>query len=119
MEIQSTFDAQIKKHANANIKLQEQLHKRGQQIHELERKIEEKERELNAIRLDNEDAWPKEDLLREQSKELQSYRKNLFSTGMNAGNERFVETGDELEKEDFNSQGKDDTVQNYITTLQL
>ncbi|KAL2554397.1 Glycosyltransferase 2-like domain-containing protein [Forsythia ovata] len=29
---------------------------------------------------------------------------------MNAGNERFVETGDELEKEDFSSEGKDDTV---------
>ncbi|KAL2559644.1 uncharacterized protein Fot_04383 [Forsythia ovata] len=62
--------------AKSNImEIQKQLHKRGQQIHELERKIEEKERELNAIRLDNEDAWAKEDLLREQSKELQSYRK--------------------------------------------
>ncbi|KAL2457728.1 DNA-MISMATCH-REPAIR-2 domain-containing protein [Abeliophyllum distichum] len=69
MELQSTFDVQIKEHANANIKLQ--------QLHELERKIEEKERELNAIRLDNEAAWAKEDLLREQSKELQSYRREM------------------------------------------
>ncbi|KAL2489405.1 LIM zinc-binding domain-containing protein [Forsythia ovata] len=60
-------------HIEIGLRAQEQLHKRGQQIHELERKIEEKERELNAIRLDNEDAWAKEDLLREQSKELQSY----------------------------------------------
>ncbi|KAL2553336.1 uncharacterized protein Fot_06955 [Forsythia ovata] len=60
-------------HMEIGLRAQEQLHKRGQQIHELERKIEEKERELNAIRLDNEDAWAKEDLLREQSKELQSY----------------------------------------------
>ncbi|KAL2503083.1 uncharacterized protein Fot_36931 [Forsythia ovata] len=61
-------------HMEIGLRAQEQLHKRGQQIHELERKIEENERELNAIRLDNEDAWAKEDLLREQSKELQSYR---------------------------------------------
>ncbi|KAL2469304.1 Dirigent protein [Forsythia ovata] len=57
-------------HMEIGLRAQEQLHKRGQQIHELERKIEEKEREFNAIRLDNEDAWAKEDLLREQSKEL-------------------------------------------------
>ncbi|KAL0340934.1 UNVERIFIED_CONTAM: hypothetical protein Sradi_4610200 [Sesamum radiatum] len=73
--MQNTFDTQLKEQANANIKLQEQLHEKGQKIHELERKLEETERELHAIRLDNEAAWAKEDLLREQSKELQSYRR--------------------------------------------
>ncbi|KAK4436189.1 hypothetical protein Salat_0782600 [Sesamum alatum] len=73
--MQTTFDTQLKEQANANIKLQEQLHEKGQKIHDLERKLEETERELHAIRLDNEAAWAKEDLLREQSKELQSYRR--------------------------------------------
>ncbi|KAL0358840.1 UNVERIFIED_CONTAM: hypothetical protein Sangu_0733400 [Sesamum angustifolium] len=63
--MQNTFDTQLKEQANANIKLQEQLHEKGQKIHELERKLEETERELHAIRLDNEAAWAKEDLLRE------------------------------------------------------
>ncbi|XP_075513310.1 uncharacterized protein LOC142548709 isoform X1 [Primulina tabacum] len=75
LELQNTYDAQIHEHVNANIKLQEQLHEMEQKIHELERKIEEKERELHAIRLDNEAAWAKEDLIREQNKELQSYRR--------------------------------------------
>ncbi|XP_022844525.1 uncharacterized protein LOC111367728 isoform X2 [Olea europaea var. sylvestris] len=75
MQMQNNFDAQIKEHANASVKLQEQLNEKEQMIHQLERKIEEKERELHAIRLDNEAAWGKEDLLMEQSKELQSYRR--------------------------------------------
>ncbi|XP_059304473.1 uncharacterized protein LOC132056342 isoform X5 [Lycium ferocissimum] len=75
MEIRNSFDAQMKEHANANVKLQEQIHERDQNFYELERRMEEKERELHAIRLDNEAAWAKEDLLREQSKELQTYRR--------------------------------------------
>ncbi|KAI3457950.1 hypothetical protein Pfo_014613 [Paulownia fortunei] len=79
--LQNTFDAQIKEHANATAKLQEQLHEKEQKIHELERRMDEKERELHAIRLDNEaQAWAKEDLLREQSKELQSYRRERDSS---------------------------------------
>ncbi|KAL2527526.1 hypothetical protein Adt_12580 [Abeliophyllum distichum] len=73
MQMQNNFDARIKEHANANVKLQDQLHGKEQKIHELERKAEVKERELHAIRLDNESAWAKEDLLMEQSQELQSY----------------------------------------------
>ncbi|GMP70716.1 hypothetical protein CsSME_00029446 [Camellia sinensis var. sinensis] len=46
-----------------------------QTIHELERKTEEKDRELHAIKLDNEAAWAKDDLLREQNKELQTFRR--------------------------------------------
>ncbi|KAL5737025.1 hypothetical protein ACOSQ2_031813 [Xanthoceras sorbifolium] len=75
MEMQSSFDAQIKEHAGAAAKLQEQLLERDRTIHELERKMEEKERELHAIKLDNEAAWAKEDLLREQNKELATFRR--------------------------------------------
>ncbi|KAL7230094.1 hypothetical protein ACSBR2_008599 [Camellia fascicularis] len=75
MEMQSSFDAQIKEHTNANVKLQEQLHEMEKTIHEIERKMEEKDRELHAIKLDNEAAWAKEDLLREQNKELQTFRR--------------------------------------------
>ncbi|KAL9336470.1 hypothetical protein Peur_070958 [Populus x canadensis] len=55
--------------------VQEQLHERGQTIHDLERRMEEKDRELHAIKLDNEAAWAKEDLLREQNKELATSRR--------------------------------------------
>lgn len=75
IELQNNFDAQIKDHANAASKLQEQLHEREQTIHDLERKMEEKDRELHAIKLDNEVAWAKEDLLREQNKELANFRR--------------------------------------------
>lgn len=75
VEIRNTFDAQIKEHATANVKLQDQIHERDQKNYELERRMEDKERELHAIRLDSEAAWAKEDLLREQSKELQTYRR--------------------------------------------
>ncbi|XP_047969951.1 uncharacterized protein LOC125213440 isoform X3 [Salvia hispanica] len=71
--LHNTFDGQIKEHMNANVKLQEQLHEKEQKIYELERRMDEKERELHAIRLDNEAAWAKEDLLREQNNKLQSY----------------------------------------------
>ncbi|XP_008234666.1 PREDICTED: uncharacterized protein LOC103333581 isoform X5 [Prunus mume] len=75
IDLQNNFDAQIKDHANAASKLQEQLHEREQTIHDLERKMEEKDRELHAIKLDNEVAWAKEDLLREQNKELANFRR--------------------------------------------
>ncbi|GFY84032.1 hypothetical protein Acr_03g0008060 [Actinidia rufa] len=80
MELQNNYDKQIKDHANANVKLQERLHEMEQTINELERKMEEKDRELNAIKLDNEAAWAKEDLLREQNKELQSFRRERDNT---------------------------------------
>ncbi|KAJ6976572.1 hypothetical protein NC653_028660 [Populus alba x Populus x berolinensis] len=75
MEIQKSFHAQIKEREDAAAKLQEQLHERGQTIHDLERRMEEKDRELHAIKLDNEAAWAKEDLLREQNKELATFRR--------------------------------------------
>ncbi|KAL7003676.1 hypothetical protein U1Q18_004825 [Sarracenia purpurea var. burkii] len=75
MEMKNSFDAQVKEHAKANVKLQEQLQDMEHTIHELERKMEEKDRELHAVKLDNEAAWAKDDLLREQNKELQSFRR--------------------------------------------
>ncbi|KAK9672376.1 hypothetical protein RND81_12G096800 [Saponaria officinalis] len=75
MEMQSNFDARLQEQSTAITSLQEQLREREQSIHELERKLEEKERELHAVRLDNEAAWAKEDLLREQNKEIANYRR--------------------------------------------
>ncbi|XP_057951682.1 uncharacterized protein LOC131146242 isoform X2 [Malania oleifera] len=75
LEMQNSYDAQIKEHTNANVKLQDRLRECEQTIHELERKMEEKERELHDIKLANEAAWAKEDLLREQNKELATFRR--------------------------------------------
>ncbi|CAK7324260.1 unnamed protein product [Dovyalis caffra] len=75
MEMQNSFHAQIKEHQDAAAELEEQLHERGQAIHDLERRMEEKDRELHAIKLDNEAAWAKEDLLREQNNELATFRR--------------------------------------------
>ncbi|CAL0305398.1 unnamed protein product [Lupinus luteus] len=75
IEMRNTFDAQLKEHAINASKLQEQLREREQTIHELERKMEEKDIELHTIKLDNEAAWAKQDLLREQSKELATFRR--------------------------------------------
>ncbi|CAJ1974456.1 unnamed protein product [Sphenostylis stenocarpa] len=74
MDMRNTFDAQLKDHVNNANKLQEQLCERERTFHDLERKMEEKDRELHAIKLDNEAAWAKQDLLREQNKELATFR---------------------------------------------
>ncbi|KAH9602201.1 hypothetical protein KSS87_005597 [Heliosperma pusillum] len=75
VEMQNSFDAQFKEQSSNMSRLQEQLREKEQSIHELERKMEEKERELLAVRLDNEAAWAKEDLLREQNQEIANYRR--------------------------------------------
>lgn len=75
IRLQSSYDAQIKEQDSAAVKLQEQLREREKAINELERKMEEKERELHDIKLANEVAWAKEDLLREQNKELATFRR--------------------------------------------
>ncbi|XP_026665923.2 uncharacterized protein LOC103721343 isoform X3 [Phoenix dactylifera] len=74
-EVQNSYEEQIKEHANAAVELKEQLQEREQQLHELEMKLEEKDRELRAMKIDNEAAWAKEDLLREQNKELATFRR--------------------------------------------
>lgn len=75
LEVQNRFQAQIKGHADAASKLKEQLQEREQHIHELEMKLEEKDMELRTVKLDNEAAWAKDDLLREQNKELATFRR--------------------------------------------
>ncbi|XP_047322397.1 uncharacterized protein LOC124926248 isoform X2 [Impatiens glandulifera] len=79
-EMQNSFDAHLKDQANSNVKLQEKVYEMEQTIHGLERKMEEKERELRAIKLDNEAAWAKEDLLIEQSNELKNFRREHDNT---------------------------------------
>ncbi|KAG7537801.1 hypothetical protein ISN44_As13g016480 [Arabidopsis suecica] len=75
MEIQSNYESQFTEYANASARMQEQLHEKERSIREAERKLEEKDRELHAIKLDNEAAWAKEGILREQNKELASFRR--------------------------------------------
>ncbi|KAI3981911.1 hypothetical protein MKX01_041174 [Papaver californicum] len=76
VEMKNSFDVQIKEHVNAYEELK-QLEERESIIHELELQMEEKDRELRAITIDNEAAWAKEDLLREQNKELASFRREF------------------------------------------
>ncbi|KAL8233078.1 hypothetical protein R6Q57_002856 [Mikania cordata] len=75
--IQERYDSQIKDHITSNLKLQEQLHEREKTIMDLQRTLDDKDKELHAIRLDHEAAWAKEDLLREQNKELATFRREL------------------------------------------
>ncbi|XP_010048647.1 uncharacterized protein LOC104437401 isoform X1 [Eucalyptus grandis] len=74
-EMKTSFESKIKEREDAAVKLQEQLHESEQAIHDLERRMEERDRELIAIKRDNEAAWAKEDLLREQKKELATFRR--------------------------------------------
>ncbi|CAH2070076.1 unnamed protein product [Thlaspi arvense] len=74
-QIQSNFESQFTEYANAAARMQEQLHEKERSIREAERKLEEKDRELHAIKLDNEAAWAKEGILREQNKELATFRR--------------------------------------------
>ncbi|XP_026409461.1 uncharacterized protein LOC113304543 isoform X2 [Papaver somniferum] len=78
VEMKNSFDVQMKEHVNAYEELKEQLEERESIIHEMELQMEEKDRELRAITIDNEAAWAKEDLLREQNKELASFRCVVF-----------------------------------------
>ncbi|KAK4743449.1 hypothetical protein SAY87_001450 [Trapa incisa] len=75
--IRNSFEAQVKEHADSFVKLREQLHEKRQVIQDFEKKIEEKDREFVAIKRDNEVAWAKEDILREQNKELATFRREL------------------------------------------
>ncbi|KAK9145775.1 hypothetical protein Sjap_005678 [Stephania japonica] len=72
VEMQKRFDVQMKEQVEG---LKEKVQEREQNVHDLELRMEEKDRELRAIKIDNEAAWAKEDLLREQNKELASFRR--------------------------------------------
>ncbi|XP_076898610.1 uncharacterized protein LOC143552220 isoform X2 [Bidens hawaiensis] len=75
MGIQERYESQIKEHITSNLKLQEQLHEREKTIMDLQRTLDDKDKELHAIRLDHEAAWAKEDLLKQQNKELATFRR--------------------------------------------
>ncbi|CAN8252778.1 unnamed protein product [Cochlearia groenlandica] len=74
-QIHSNFESQFTEYVNAASRMQEQLLEKERSIQEVERKLEEKDRELHAIKLDNEAAWEKEGILREQNKELATFRR--------------------------------------------
>ncbi|KAK4762283.1 hypothetical protein SAY87_030167 [Trapa incisa] len=52
--MRKSFETQVKEHADAVVKLQEQFHEKEQIIHHLEKKMEDKDNEILAIKRDNE-----------------------------------------------------------------
>ncbi|KAJ4774746.1 RNA polymerase II degradation factor [Rhynchospora pubera] len=74
-EAQDSFDAQLNEHAATIAKLKEQLQERDKYILDIELKLQDKDRELRTLQIDNEAAWAKDDLLREQNKELATFRR--------------------------------------------
>ncbi|XP_035815779.1 uncharacterized protein [Zea mays] len=76
IQAQQSFQATSKEHAAAVAKIkQEQLHEREQYILELEMKLNDKDRELNALKIDHQTVWANQDLIREQTKELATVRR--------------------------------------------
>ncbi|XP_015695998.2 uncharacterized protein LOC102719038 isoform X2 [Oryza brachyantha] len=75
IEAQRSFEAAAKEHVAAAAKLKEQLHEREKYILELEMKLDNKDRELDALKIDHQTVWANQDLLREQTKELASVRR--------------------------------------------
>ncbi|CAN8252780.1 unnamed protein product [Cochlearia groenlandica] len=80
VEIQRSFESRSAEYANAAARMQEHILEKERSIRTMERMIEEKDRELHAIKLDNEAAWAKEGLLREQNKELATLRRERDHT---------------------------------------
>ncbi|KAF8758171.1 hypothetical protein HU200_010693 [Digitaria exilis] len=75
IQVQQTYQAAVKEKAAAAAKLKDQLHEREQYILELEMKLNDKDRELNALKIDHQTVWANQDLLREQTKELATVRR--------------------------------------------
>ncbi|XP_035815780.1 uncharacterized protein [Zea mays] len=75
IQAQQSFQATSKEHAAAVAKIKEQLHEREQYILELEMKLNDKDRELNALKIDHQTVWANQDLIREQTKELATVRR--------------------------------------------
>uniref|UniRef100_A0ACD5Y8G3 Uncharacterized protein n=1 Tax=Avena sativa TaxID=4498 RepID=A0ACD5Y8G3_AVESA len=75
IEVQRRFGEAAKEHAVAAEKLKEQLHEREKYILELEIKLGDTHRELDALKIDHQTVWANQDLLREQTKELASFRR--------------------------------------------
>ncbi|KAK1258434.1 hypothetical protein QJS04_geneDACA006637 [Acorus gramineus] len=79
--MQNSYNQQMKEQADATASLKEQLEDRDHHIHDLQMEVEERERELRAAKINNEaQAWAKEDLLREQNKELATFRRERDNT---------------------------------------
>ncbi|CAM0911766.1 unnamed protein product [Alopecurus aequalis] len=74
IEVQRRFGEAAKEHVVAAEKLKEQLHEREKYILELEIKLGDTHRELDALKIDHQTVWANQDLLREQTKELASFR---------------------------------------------
>ncbi|WOL18134.1 hypothetical protein Cni_G26927 [Canna indica] len=75
LEVQNSFEVQLKEHRDINKNLKDQLLERERYVFELEMKLGEKDRELRALKINTEAAWAKEDILREQNKELSTFRR--------------------------------------------
>ncbi|KAK1320795.1 hypothetical protein QJS10_CPA03g01931 [Acorus calamus] len=79
--MQDSYNQQMKEQADATASLKEQLENRDHHIHDLQMEVEEREREIRAAKINNEaQAWAKEDLLREQNKELATFRRERDNT---------------------------------------
>ncbi|KAM0913303.1 hypothetical protein ACQ4PT_012248 [Festuca glaucescens] len=76
IEVQRRFGEAAKEHVVAAEKLKEQLHEREKYILELEMKLDATHRELDALKIDHQTVWANQDLLREQTKELASFRRD-------------------------------------------
>ncbi|XP_020706007.1 uncharacterized protein LOC110116671 isoform X2 [Dendrobium catenatum] len=74
-DMHNSYRSQLKEQIDAAAKLKEQLQEREQEVRELELNLEEKNIELRAVKIDNEAVWAKEDLFREQNKELATFRR--------------------------------------------
>ncbi|PKU74266.1 uncharacterized protein LOC110106109 isoform X2 [Dendrobium catenatum] len=77
MEMQRRYQSQIREHVDATAQLKDLIKQKEQEISELKATLEEKDRELRSVKIDNEAVWAKEDLLREQNKELATFRREL------------------------------------------
>lgn len=77
LNLEGRFQSKINEYIDAASILKDQLKESQQHIQQLEMKLVEMDRELHAVKLDNEAAWAKDDLLREQNKELATFRREL------------------------------------------
>ncbi|KAE8804918.1 hypothetical protein D1007_18932 [Hordeum vulgare] len=77
IEVQRRFGEATKEHVVAAEKLKEQLHEREKYILELEMKLNDTHRELDTLKIDHQAVWANQDLLREQTNEIASFRREL------------------------------------------
>lgn len=79
--MQKNYEEQFKQHAEIVASLQNEIHDRDQRMHCLDQNLEEREQELRANQIQaNEAVWAKDGLLREQTNELASLRRERDTT---------------------------------------